>query len=93
MSEALSAQDNASHKALLDRIVAILTKLGQCGYAVYEESVEYESGEIDTEPDPDGNSMRTGLQPGVPVRWLDSFSFEFSSRTSDSPTSLLETFA
>jgi hypothetical protein len=35
--EALSADDNSKQKALLDRIVAMLTKRGQRGYAVSEE--------------------------------------------------------
>jgi hypothetical protein len=35
--DALSADDNNKQKALLDRRVAMLTKLGQRGYAVSEE--------------------------------------------------------
>jgi hypothetical protein len=35
--DALSADDNGKQKALLDRRVAMLTKLGQPGYAVSEE--------------------------------------------------------
>ena len=35
--EALSADDNNQQKALLDRIAAMLTKLGQRGYGVREE--------------------------------------------------------
>jgi hypothetical protein len=35
--EALSADDNSKQKALLDRRVAMLTTLGQRGYAVSEE--------------------------------------------------------
>jgi hypothetical protein len=35
--DALSADDNSKQKALLDRLVAMLTKLGQRGYAVSEE--------------------------------------------------------
>jgi hypothetical protein len=35
--EALSAEDKKKQKALLDRRVAMLTKLGQRGYAVREE--------------------------------------------------------
>jgi len=33
---ALSYEENANRKVLLDRIVAMLTKLGQCGYAVHK---------------------------------------------------------
>ena len=44
-------------KALLDRMVAMLTKLGQRGYSVHEEPGEYRPGKIDpdadTDPDPD----------------------------------------
>jgi len=39
--EALSADDNNQQKALLDRRVAMPTKLGQRGYAVREELGEY----------------------------------------------------
>ena len=39
--EALSADDNNQQKALLDRLVAILKKLGQRGYAVREELGDY----------------------------------------------------
>jgi hypothetical protein len=35
--DALFADDNSKQKALLDRRVAMLTKLGQRGYAVSEE--------------------------------------------------------
>ena len=37
MCYALSADDNSKQKALVDRRVAMLTKLGQRGYAVSEE--------------------------------------------------------
>ena len=52
---ALSADENADAKRLLDRIVAMLTKLGRRGYSVQEKSVEYrmESGDIDTDADTD----------------------------------------
>jgi len=46
----------------------MLTKLGQRGYAVQEESGEYRPDRIDpdtdTDPDPDGNGGRKGRQPG-----------------------------
>ena len=51
--EALSADDNMAQKARLDRIVAMLTKLGQRGYAVREELGEYRGGELDTDTDTD----------------------------------------
>jgi len=54
---ALTAEENEKNKDLLDRIVAMLTKLGQRGYAVHEASAEYGAGGIDpdtdTDPDPE----------------------------------------
>jgi hypothetical protein len=38
---ALSAEDNAKAKAVLDRIAAMLTRLGRRGYVVREESAGY----------------------------------------------------
>ena len=49
--EAMSADDNNQQKALLDRIVAMLTKLGQRGYAVREEFGEYRVSQFDTDTD------------------------------------------
>ena len=51
--EALSTDDNNQQKALLDRIVAMLTKLGQRGYAVREELGEYRVSQFDTDTDTD----------------------------------------
>jgi hypothetical protein len=63
---ALAADENTNHKALLDRIVAMLPKLGQRGYAVHEDRVEY-TGEIDpdtdSDPDTDGKSEKADRQP------------------------------
>ena len=57
----------------LDRIVAMLTKLGQRGYAVHEESAEYGTSEIDpdTDPDADGTGrqrrrQQSGRGDGIP---------------------------
>jgi four helix bundle protein len=51
---ALPAGENADRKALLDRIVAMLTKLGQRGYAVHEDKAMYKTGiDTDTDTDPD----------------------------------------
>jgi four helix bundle protein len=48
---ALPAEENARCKVTLDRIVAMLTKLGQRGYTIQEESGEYRvSG---NSPDPE----------------------------------------
>ena len=53
---ALSAEENTSRKALLDRIVAMLTKLGQRSYCVREDPAEYATGlNPDTDPDPDAD--------------------------------------
>ena len=48
-------------KGVLDRIVAMLTKLGRCGYAVGEECAEYataDDSDTDSDPDADGTSGR-----------------------------------
>jgi len=50
---ALSPRDNTDAKRLLDRIVAMLTKLGNRGYAVRENAVEYRTGFDDTDTDSD----------------------------------------
>jgi four helix bundle protein len=54
---AMTAEQNQKAKALLDRIVAMLTKLGLRGYSVHEESGDYRTDRIDpdtdTDPDPE----------------------------------------
>ena len=47
---AMSAEENVKAKALLDRIVAMLTKLGQRGYVVHEEPGEYRTDRNDPDP-------------------------------------------
>ena len=47
----LSAKENAEAKQALDRIVAILTKLGRRGYAVCEDATGYEIRECDADTD------------------------------------------
>jgi len=47
--EAFSTDDNNQQKALLDRSVAMLTKLGQPGYAVREKLGEYRVSQFDTD--------------------------------------------
>ena len=60
---ALSAAENADAKRLLDRIVAMLTRLGQRGYSVREAPNGYGTDEVesdsdpDTDPDPDCNRV------------------------------------
>jgi hypothetical protein len=53
---ALSAAGNADAKILLDRIVAMLTKLGRCGYVTREVQNGYDSGKTDCDPDSDTDS-------------------------------------
>jgi four helix bundle protein len=57
--EALSPAENAEAKKILDRIVAMLTKLGQRGYWIREESdnclTEGVDSDSDTDPDPEKN--------------------------------------
>jgi len=63
---ALSAEDNASRKAMLDRIVAMLTRLGQRGYAVQENATQYplkNDTDTDSDPDPDVNVKHTDRPP------------------------------
>ena len=63
---ALSRQENARQKLLLDRIVAMLTRLGQRGYSIREEQAEYRANEaiggigsdIDTDTDSDTDPDR-----------------------------------
>ena len=50
---ALTGAENADAKRLLDRIVAMLTKLGRRGYIVREGSNRYDS---DTDTDTDSDS-------------------------------------
>ena len=51
--EALSAGDNNQQKAMLDRLVAMLMKLGQRGYAVREGLGDYRVSQFDTDTDTD----------------------------------------
>lgn len=52
---ALSAEENAKAKTVLDRIVAMLTKLGRRGYVVSEERAEYAAAGVDPEADTDSD--------------------------------------
>jgi len=54
--DAMSADDNGKQKALLDRRVAKLAKLGQRGYAVREALGEDGVGQFDTDTDTDTDS-------------------------------------
>ena len=59
---ALPADENTSRKALLDRIVAMLTKLGQRGYTVHEYPEEYAT-EIDADTDSDADGRKKKRTP------------------------------
>lgn len=67
---AMTADQSAKAKALLDRIVAMLTKLGQRGYSVNEEKGAHQTGrthpDTNTDPDADGNERRRECQPEGP---------------------------
>ena len=60
--EALSADDNNHQKALRDRSVAMLTKLGQRGYAVREELGEDRVSQFDTDAGTDIDSPANDTQ-------------------------------
>jgi four helix bundle protein len=53
---ALPAAENAKQKELLDRIVAMLTKLGQRGYSVREASIAFSMDETESDSDSDTDS-------------------------------------
>ena len=51
--ETISAEQNHQGKILLDRIVAMLTKMGGRSYSVKESEIVYYSGNDDTDTDGD----------------------------------------
>jgi len=57
---ALASENNTEANLLLDRIVAMLTKLGHRGYSVGEDLSEYGAhrtdSDTDTDSDPEGKS-------------------------------------
>ena len=55
-SETISAEQNHQGKILLDRIVAMLTKMGGRSTSVKESEIVYYSGNDDTYFDTDGDS-------------------------------------
>jgi four helix bundle protein len=56
--DALSPDENAGAKQLLDRIVAMLTKLGHRGYSVQDDTAKYGAEKSDTDADTDIDSLR-----------------------------------
>ena len=59
---AISSQENAEAKKLLDRIVAMLTKLGKRGYTISETISENYGNNLDPDPDSE-NSMMGDQEP------------------------------
>ena len=69
----MPADNNAKAKALLDRIVAMLTTLGQRGYAVHDtpnrngvDRIDTDS-DSDSDPDTDGGKEPKDRQQGAPA--------------------------
>jgi len=56
----LSTEENARAKVVLDRIVAMLTRLGRCGYTIREEPAEYAAAGIDADADTDSDPVERG---------------------------------
>jgi hypothetical protein len=64
------ARKNATRKALLDRIVETLTKLGQRGCTMREEQPQFTVGidpDPDSDPDTDGNQEQADRQQLAPT--------------------------
>jgi four helix bundle protein len=59
---ALSSQENVEAKKILDRIIAMLTKLGNRGYCVREDTAEYSKNGFDTDADSDSDD---NSEPGM----------------------------
>ena len=53
VGKALAETESQERKVVLDRIAAMLSRLGGRGYCVKEDSVVYGFEEIDFDPDPD----------------------------------------
>jgi len=58
----LSSQENTEAKKLLDRIVAMLTKLGQRGYSIREAPPEFITDGIDTDSDADSDPEKDQIR-------------------------------
>lgn len=63
VSGGLGSEESGRYKGLLDRIVAMLTRLGGRGYRVEETQSEYGSSFIDGDADTDGDYDSIELQP------------------------------
>jgi len=62
---AIPVEENARAREVLDRIVAMLTKLGRRGYTVREEGAGYCGRRIDSDSDTDSDPERN---PGCSTR-------------------------
>lgn len=56
VGKALAKEESEIRKGELDRMAAMLTRLGGRGYSVKEEGVEYGAGRIDSDSDSDSDS-------------------------------------
>lgn len=56
VGKALDGEESREKKIDLDRMVAMLTRLGGRGYCVKEESVDYEIGQLDFDFDSDADN-------------------------------------
>ena len=73
VGKALNKQESRERKLELDRVVAMLTRLGGRGYCVKENSVTYKSLETDPDPDPDPESKRSfGSCPQIPTCYFEN---------------------
>lgn len=64
VGKALDEGESQPRKNELDRMAAMLTRLGGRGYCVREDSVAYGYGEIDSDFDPDSDSDERASQEG-----------------------------
>ncbi|WP_089727359.1 four helix bundle protein [Candidatus Thiosymbion oneisti] len=65
VGKALSVEESQSHKIELDRIAAMLSRLGGRGYSVGEDSAPYGIGRLDPDNDPEGIKVQPGAAADV----------------------------
>jgi four helix bundle protein len=66
---ALSTEENARAKAVLDRIVAMLTKLGRRGYTVAEEPAGSAEAGMDSDTDADSDPVGAAGDLPLPIAY------------------------
>ncbi len=59
VGKAFSSEESQGHKIELDRIAAMLSRLGGRGYGVGEDSAPYGIGSLDPDPDFDPEKIKT----------------------------------